>query len=269
MLMFVCLAGAQASEMPLSGEAVVSSIQGRVEYTRENRRIRLREESRIQAPGSLELSDEARLELKLADGSVLRFSGGTECELVSAMAAGIERDVRVDVALGDCWASVKRFLGQNSTFEVSSPTAVAGVAGTRYRVHVEQSRASSYLVYSGKIKVGYRPVSPKYSPDQSFSGEQEVKGPGEVSGPEEVSAPEWIMVVESGYRFDVSADGAFYRPVPFDRQEDVQDSWVSWNMNRDEEMGFGPAANPNDDADGFFLIPRDGSAVLDKGRKIR
>jgi hypothetical protein len=229
---------AGASELPMSGQANVSFVQGKVNYTQKNRKVRLKQGYKISAPGDLVLGEDARLELELADGSVLRFSGGTECDLVSALASGMKRDVRVDVALGDCWASVKKFLGQNSTFAVNSPTAVAGVSGTRYRVHVDASRASSYLVYDGSIKVGYRPVSSKYATGKSFSGIKEVGGPQEVQGPSEISMQDWIMVVKSGYRFDVSPDGAFYRPVRFDREKDLQDPWVRWNLNRDEATGF-------------------------------
>jgi len=227
-----------ASELPMSGQAYVTLVQGRVNYTQEHRKVRLKQGYKISAPGKLVLGEEARLELELADGSLLRFSGGTECDLVSAVTNGAKRDVRVDVALGDCWASVKKFLGQNGTFAVNSPTAVAGVAGTRYRVHVDATRASSYLVYEGRIKVGYRPVSSKYVTNKSFSGIKEVGGPQEVQGPSEISMQDWIMIVKSGYRFDVSPDGAFYRPVRFDRQKDLQDPWVRWNLNRDEETGF-------------------------------
>ncbi len=228
----------KASNLPISGKAEVSLVQGTVNCVREGTKKILAQNDTLAAPAQLIVEDNSKLELVLADGSVLRFSGGTECELVAVKATEQKRNVKVDVALGDCWASVEKFLGSEDSFEVKSPTAVAGVAGTRYRLHVNEVQSSSYLVYNGSIKVGYRPVSPEYEQNQGFSSVHPVQGPKKISGPKEVSMQEWIMIVKQGYRVDVSSDGALYEPVKFDREKDLQNPWVEWNMQRDSKMGF-------------------------------
>ena len=180
----------------------------------------------------------SRLELLLADGSFVRFAPDTTFTLVKADAVPSKsRDISVDVAMGDCWAKVQDLLGQDASFEVNSPTAVAGVAGTVYRLNVKQNKSSAYFVYDGKIQVSYSPSSPPAGAG-SVTRPHRVAGPSQVAGPHRVSLEEWIVIVGKGYRFSISPEGAYADPKPFDMEQDRQDPWVKWNLDRDTSLSF-------------------------------
>ena len=235
---FVSYANCFSYELPLSGQALVNLVEGDVLFCVKETSQKLKSGDKIIAPARVKLKENSRLELVMPDGSILRFAAGTEFELVKAVAEEGKRDIQVDVALGDCWASVKKLLGEDSNFQVNSPTAVAGVAGTKYRLSVSADKNSFYLVYNGKIRVGYRPVSSKYEPGKRFIMPQRVQGPGRVAGPKRVSIEEWTFIVQKGYQFNIRADGTFERPKPFDMKKDSQDIWEKWNLMRDKEFGL-------------------------------
>ncbi|WP_457572141.1 FecR family protein [Desulfovulcanus sp.] len=235
--LFVSYANCFSYELPLSGQALVNLVEGNVLLCVKEASQKLKQGDKIMAPARVEVKEKSRIELVMPDGSILRFAAGTEFELVKAVAEEGKRDIQVDVALGDCWASVRKLLGEDSNFQVNSPTAVAGVAGTKYRLSVSADKHSLYLVYGGKIKVGYRPDSPK-SDGGSFGVPQRVQGPHRVAGPKRVSMQEWMFIVQKGYQFNIRPDGAFERPKPFDMVKDSQNPWVKWNLMRDKEFGL-------------------------------
>ena len=235
---FVSYANCFSYELPLSGQALVNLVEGDVLLCVKGTSRNLKAGDRIMAQARVKLKDNSRLELVVPDGSILRFASNTEFKLVKAVANEGKRDIQVDVALGDCWASVKKLLGEDSSFQVNSPTAVAGVAGTKYRVEVTLNKSTSYRVYEGKIRVGYRPVSEKYVPGKKFVMPKRVQGPGRVAGPKRVSLQEWMFIVQRGYQFNITPQGRFNRPEPFDMQKDRQNSWVKWNLMRDKELGL-------------------------------
>jgi hypothetical protein len=65
-----------------------------------------------------------------------------------------------------------------------------------------------------------------------------VQGPGRVAGPKRVSLQEWMFIVQRGYQFNITPQGRFDRPKPFDMEKDMQDPWVKWNLMRDKEFGL-------------------------------
>jgi len=225
-------------DLPVSGKARVNYVQGSVSRVVEDARTALVIGDLLAAPATVVVGENSRLELVAADGSVLRFAPGTTFTLTSADAEpAVSRDIQVDVAMGDCWAKVQKLLGAQSSFEVNSPTAVAGVAGTVYRLRVEPSELSKYYVYDGKIAVSYSPVSPPAG-SGPVTKPTRVAGPQRVAGPHRVSVAQWMVVVAKGYRFDISPRGEYLDPEPFDMQKDRKDPWVRWNLARDNALTF-------------------------------
>jgi hypothetical protein len=219
-------------QLPLSGQATVSLVEGTVHRQNGETLLALEQGDSIKAPAAVAVEQGARLELLLPDGSVLRFAGGTRFELVDAVANVQNRRVEVDVSLGDCWATVSDFLGEGEDeFEVNAPTAVAGVAGTVYRLNVDRTRNALYRVYEGRVRVGSR-----WLPQGKQGPRQRVEGPERVEGPSRVTEREWLEIVSAGHQFRVGAGGAHETPRPFDLREDRQDPWVRWNLERDRTL---------------------------------
>lgn len=223
-------------QLPLSGKARVTYVDSGAQLNTESGPVSLVTDMELVAPCKVS-TGAAKLELLMPDGSVLRFAPQSEFELVSAVANSQNRQVEVDVAVGDAWATVESFLGGDSEFDISSPTAVAGVAGTKYRVKVNTARKTSIFVHEGKVEVGKR-WTPQGTPKAPADGEPvRVQGPSKVAGPQRVDVQTWTRLVSVGFRFDVSAAGSFAEPVRFDLQEVEKEEWVRWNQQRDKAMG--------------------------------
>lgn len=185
----------------------------------------------IEPPVRVEVGEASRLELLLPDGSVLRFAEFTIFQLIEAEATLNRRRIDVDVALGDCWAKIKEFLGNDENlFHVSAPTATAGVAGTTYRLNVDYFQSSEYYVYSGAITLQsrWRP-----DPDDISGPLERVAGPERVPPPHRISMEEWSLNITAGYRIQLQPDGSYDDPFLFDRQIDQLSPWVQWNQERD------------------------------------
>ncbi|WP_462324366.1 FecR family protein [Desulfoplanes sp.] len=224
--------------LPLTGQARILLLEGTAFATVLGTRTPLAPNDTLQAPAKVAVAQKSRMELGLADGSVVRFAPNTRFTLVKADAvAQKSRDIQVDVAMGGCWAKVQDLLGKEGTFEVNSPTAVAGVAGTVYRLNVKQDKGSQYLVYDGKINVAYSPSSPPAG-SGPITEPHRVSGPARVAGPHRVTLEEWMVVVGKGYSFSISPTGQYSDPVPFDMQKDRRDPWVKWNMERDRQLSW-------------------------------
>jgi hypothetical protein len=223
---------ASAYELPVSGKATVSYLEGTATYGEDNAVHPLKKGQDIEAPANIAVADGAKLELLLPEGSVVRFASSTNFALVSAATTGSNRNIEVDVAMGDCWASVKGFLGETE-FEVNSPTAVAGVAGTKYRLNVAGDQTSRYLVYQGKVKVERR-----WTATAQAGPRVRVAGPKKVQGPSRVDVGEWMEIISKGYQFVIRPDGRYDSPKKFNLDTDMQTPWVRWNMERDKALGL-------------------------------
>ncbi|MDQ7031338.1 MAG: FecR family protein [Desulfonauticus sp.] len=235
-IIFLCFflsSFALAENVEVNGKVKINFVQGKVLVNGKE----VKEGEIFFPPLSVCVMKNSRLELLLPDNSVLRFNENSKFKLVKAVVDKEKRDIRTDLVLGECWASVQKMLGEDNKFEVSSPTAVAGVSGTKYRV-VAQRDYSKFMVYDGKIKVSYRPVSEKYVPGKVLQKPHVVSGPGKISGPHKVSLKEWTTIVSKGYEFVVYSDGRFEKPRKFDLLQDKQNPWVQWNLERDKLLGM-------------------------------
>ncbi|MFW5487052.1 MAG: FecR domain-containing protein [Desulfovibrio sp.] len=221
-----------AYELPLSGAATVSYLEGHATLENEGSTALLAKGQDIKAPATVHVENDGKLELLLPEGSVVRFASATDFSLVSATATGTSRHIEVDVAMGDCWASVKDFLGETE-FEVNSPTAVAGVAGTKYRLNVGNDDFSRYLVYRGKVRVKRR-----WTGTAQEGPRVRVAGPERVQGPSRVDVGTWMEIISAGYQFVIRPDGRYDSPKKFNLDQDLKSPWVRWNMERDKELGM-------------------------------
>jgi len=109
-----------------------------------------------------------------ADGrATLRWSDGTSIRVAPNTTLTIDKcrfDKRRESSLsqftlsaGRVWVHVVKLLSAESKFEISTPTATAGVRGTAFAIDVATDGATNVLVYEGRVEVhaGSKPFGVK------------------------------------------------------------------------------------------------------------
>ena len=107
------------------------------------------------------------------------------------------KNVKVNLGVGKLWANVKKLLTPDSSFEVKTSNAVAGVRGTVYRVNVEEDKSAMVKVYDGSVYVAGSPAASMVTPPVQVSAPVPVPGPHEVPPPvHQVTMEEWHVIVK-------------------------------------------------------------------------
>lgn len=180
----------------------------------------------------LKTEEGSRLEAKLSDGSMLRLGAKSELTLnkVGIGKKKRKREVNVKLVIGRIWASVSKLFGGESTFEVETTNAVAGVRGTQFTAARDASGTTTVKVYSGAVLVSNEPV---------YKIKGHTKGKRvEVAGPQEISKEQWEkLIAEAMQQVQVSAAGAMTRSE-FAKADPAADDWEAWNAERDKLAGF-------------------------------
>jgi len=187
--------------------------------------------SAVHAGDVLETQRRTRLEVKLADQSVLRL-GPVSRAVVETAAFGKtveDRKVSAKLLVGKVWANVAKAVGGEARFEVQTENAVAGVRGTTFRVDAASDRSVVVRVYSGTVAVAQGAV-PRPGHAGGKAGEP---GRRQIAGPEEVSREQWERIVTSMMSVRVSAEGVPGEPETFALAEAGTDEWEEWNRSRD------------------------------------
>ncbi len=174
----------------------------------------------------------SRLEIELPDGSFLRFDAETSFTVLAADYRKKEkrRDIQVRMILGKAWARVSRLLLGRGRFTIETPTAVAGVRGTVYRLNLNRDRSALVKVYDGNVE-----VRRKTQEAQETGAAAPLKAPHPVAGPRPVSMEQWVYIVGALQQIDIRPDGTATKPFRFDIEADLND-WVRWNKMRDDQI---------------------------------
>ncbi|MEN6463627.1 MAG: FecR family protein [Syntrophaceae bacterium] len=185
----------------------------------------------------VETGPNAKMEITLPDGSLLRFAGNARFKIVAIdmdEKSGT-RSAKINVALGKTWANVNKGLKIKPNIDVASDNAVAGVRGTVYRMNVDQDQSVLVRVYDGEVKVEGGGKGRQQDAKPPLQGPpQKVSGPSQVQGPTKVSMEQWVFIVKSMQQIRVSSAGVPSKPESFTARED-RDEWVDWNKGRDQE----------------------------------
>lgn len=185
------------------------------------------------------VGERSRIELRFPDGTLMRLSERSRLSMNEVLfSSKTERkNVKVGLAAGKLWANVKKLMTADSSVEVKTTNAVAGVRGTVYRVNVDEDKTSMVKVYDGSVYVANPPRDAPKSVDKSLAP-QEVSGPREVPPPyHEVSMEEWTAIVKAMQQITISPQGVPSKPESFDPKSDA-DEWVKWNQERDKQVRF-------------------------------
>jgi hypothetical protein len=192
----------------------------------------------------LETQKRTRLEVKLADQSVIRLGPSSRAEVAAAAFGKTveERNVSAKLVVGKVWANVAKAVGGEQKFEVKTENAVAGVRGTTFRVDAATDRSVVVKVYSGTVAVasGAIPRPEHQAPGAEGEKQAEPAPAGvkpkrqQIAGPQQVTREQWEKIVTNMMEVRVSSDGVPTEPEKFAIAQPGQDEWEEWNRSRDE-----------------------------------
>ncbi|MCU0609590.1 MAG: FecR domain-containing protein [Chitinispirillaceae bacterium] len=174
--------------------------------------------------------EESSAELRWANGGVIRVA--EKSSLVIEAPSAESTDPAPKALTGRMWANMKAISTSEKKFRIETPTAVAAIRGTIFRVDVGADSGTEVRVYEGKVAVG--PGELLQNGGAGGGGKTEIDGPTEVDGPQEVTLAEWVTIV-AGQQISVSRSGSFTKSQ-FNRTADSLDSWVKYNQKKDAEL---------------------------------
>ncbi len=240
----IAAAAAALADAPAKGASPagkVTFLAGEATRTSGKKAERLSMGAAVYQGDVLETQKRTRLEVSLADGSVVRLGPSSRAE-VQAAAFGKtveERNVSAKLLVGKVWANVAKAVGGEQRFEVKTENAVAGVRGTTFRVDAATDKSVVVKVYSGTVAVaGGGPI-----PRPEHQGPGGEKGAGgtpakperkQIAGPQQVTREQWEKIVTNMMEVRVSAEGVPTEPEKFALASPGEDEWEEWNRTRDQ-----------------------------------
>jgi hypothetical protein len=233
----LCVSSTASAAESGGSDAVVVAIQGtaRVYNKDATKGSSLKKGDSVKKDQAIRVATQSRIELRFPDGTVMRLSEKSRLKM-SDLAFNKQtqgKTVKVDLAVGKLWANVKRLATPDSSVEVKTSNAVAGVRGTVYRVNVDEDQSALVKVYDGAVYVA-NPPRDTTKPIDKVTEPHPVAGPHEVAPPmHEVSMEEWVVIVKAMQQISISSQGVASKPQDFDPQADADD-WVNWNQERDK-----------------------------------
>jgi len=97
----------------------------------------------------------SRAELILDNQSVMRLSENTWLTMrkLEEEAATRKETASMRLSLGKLWTRTAKLFNPSSRFDVTTPTAIAGVMGTVYQVRVAEDKSTNIQVFQGAVNV--------------------------------------------------------------------------------------------------------------------
>ena len=205
--------------------AVVSALDGSAQRWRGGgAKAELRVGAEVGQGDLVETRENARLEIRFADQSILRLGPSARLQLSEAHFGGrAKRKLSARLFLGKLWARVTSAIHGDQKFQVETENAVAGVRGTTFRVDANQDKSVRVRVYDGQVA-----VAPGVPAGAGKGGERR-----EVQGPQEVTRDRWEKLVGRQMQIVISADGTPGDPEPFSPDAEEDDPFARWNLQRD------------------------------------
>jgi hypothetical protein len=223
-------------------DATVTMIQGTARVYAKNAKSGrlLKKGDKLRKDHEVRVGEKSRLEIRFPDGTVMRLAEKSHLDMnqISYNKRTEEKNVKVGLSLGKLWAKVRRLVTPDSSVEVTTSNAVAGVRGTVYRVNVEEDKSALVKVYDGTVYVANPPKEATGKPPVQVAKPSEVPGPTQVPPPyHQVTMEEWTVIVKAMQQISISPQGVATKPRDFDLKADADD-WVKWNLERDKQTTF-------------------------------
>ncbi len=186
----------------------------------------------LNSKSQIKTADESRAEITLTDNTVIRVGEDSEYELDSLLSGKDSFKSDSKLNRGRLWVNIRKLAGKNARFSARTPTAVAAVRGTVFRMDVNDGDSTTALyVYRGIVEVG----GPQWAPD--YGKMHKLKAPTQVKGPKEVSINEWTEIVRAQQKLLIGPKGVISKEQ-FDIQSDKKDDWVLFNIERDSLLSM-------------------------------
>lgn len=157
-LMMVLVFGTvAAADEAVRTDAVVTMVQGTARVFSKGALAgrALKKGDKLRKEQEVKVAEQSRLEIRFPDGTVMRLSEKSNLKMneVSYNKRTEGKSVKVGLSLGKLWAKVRKLATPDSSVEVKTSNAVAGVRGTVYRVNVEEDKSALVKVYDGTVYV--------------------------------------------------------------------------------------------------------------------
>ncbi|MEL6544319.1 MAG: FecR domain-containing protein [Myxococcota bacterium] len=196
---------------------------------------RLRKGARLQQGDVIKTKDSSRFEARLKDGSMLRLASNSQLQLselsFDRRQPRKKKRVKTKLFFGRVWASVTSLFGDDSSFEVETENAVAGVRGTKFSANTSEGGDTLVKVYEGKVLVSNEPIYKV----KGATKENRV----EVPGPQEIKKDEWESLVAGAMQMvRVQSGGDMGETEAFNMGSEEDAEWEAWNAERDKATGF-------------------------------
>ena len=202
--------------------ASVSALEGKATRARDKAEpAELRVGSAVSQGDILATGDNARLELKFADASLLRIGPRARVQLTTAHFGGgpAKRQFTAKLFFGNLWARVTSAIQGDQKFQIETENAVAGVRGTTFRVDARSDKSVLVRVYAGAVAVAKNvPIYASSKP----GARHEVEGPGEVT------REQWEKIVGRQMEIVIAADGTPGDPTQLSGEEEKKDDLGAW-----------------------------------------
>ena len=149
--------GPAVAATTIKGMAVIESMSGEVQVQKGGKGdwVAAKQGGLLQAGDKIKTGAKSTTVIKWGKDNVMKltpFSSVTIDRLDKNPAAGAENS-SVDMWSGKVYARAKKMNGPQSTFEVKTPTAIAGVRGTELGVGITADDATAVECLSGKVQV--------------------------------------------------------------------------------------------------------------------
>lgn len=199
--------------------------------------LRLKKGSKLGREHEVRVGEGAKIEISFPDGTVMRLSEKSRVAMdeLHYDKNTKSKNLKVKLGIGRLWAKVKRLVTPDSSVQITTGNAVAGVRGTVYRVNVAEDQSALVKVYDGSVYVANPPKDDAGKPGDRVGAPTPVPGPHEVPPPmHEVTMEEWHVIVKAMQEISISSQGVASQPKDFDPDADA-DEWVKWNQERDKQ----------------------------------
>lgn len=213
-------------------QGVVTLVKNEAFLIRNGEKTKLTSNTLIYPADTIITKKEALVELIINRESISRIKSNSIVSIKKFKDPSIKKSCTVlNLTKGSVWTKVKKFTDKLNRFQLTLPTAVAGVYGTVYESTVQEDNSSEVKVFEGKVGIKKKlekNVNPKSS--EVF----EVSGPEEIQGPTEVLLSEWVQIVKAMQKVSISEEGVLSPVFSFNIEK--SDSWEEWNIKRDLQL---------------------------------
>ncbi len=160
----------------------------------------------------------SRAELILDNQAVMRLSENTwlTMQKLEEEAATQKETARMQLSWGKLWTRTAKLFNPSSRYEVTTPTAIAGVTGTVYQVRVAEDKSTNIQVFQGAVNV-YNPF-PQAWPSSPGRGRKWARARSDRAGGGSGTGGDFTRGMDEDYLAPVPADyrkGTGYFPPPY------------------------------------------------------